>query len=500
MAHQFSSVLSGNFTQFECWMDNYWLGVLRLTDIHFMPMALNGFLFLYFLVALTLLLKKQLKATKHGPKWASSVSATPNFLPARYQKSHELVSAFSSLVAEDGAGAWPPVATHSCWPMALRPYKQVYLEMIQHLSVETPSLDDGVNRERCDNFRSLMRKLLAERITIVNVTKLMQQMENGNLEILPRDQINGFYCVIANCRHAYRWATIPVVKVAQNEKIVDFPPELEIPWPFLQRHFGVNADSGNNTANVLLNFDDAGERVYKINIGRSDVIRNSEDTFFRMFRDVEIMGYPIYKEMIGAVVSFEEDDQDSCLEHLKNITSLLRNLLKIFYERLSESHVSRSVWLSYIQGFQGWGVGRITNGNFVKYEGVSGNHVLFFQALDAFLGLPPYLKEDALVCYIPLRQRELCIAFRDHSFWPKVNDEDCRPIRDQLVKIIKHMKRFRTAHRSRVMPYLKEPAPERLTMTAGKGVLQGPSPDESLRQLDVMMVERLQQTSDLLTC
>lgn len=87
----------------------------------------------------------------------------------------------------------------------------------------------------------------------------------------------------------HRWGTIPVVKVAQAEKVVEFPPELEIPWPFLQRHFGVTAESGNNTSNVLLNFSETGERVFKINIGVSDMITSSEETFFRMFYDIEVM-------------------------------------------------------------------------------------------------------------------------------------------------------------------------------------------------------------------
>lgn len=86
-----------------------------------------------------------------------------------------------------------------------------------------------------------------------------------------------------------RWATIPVVKVAQAEKIVDFPQELDAPWPFLQRNFGVTADSGNNTANVLHNFNMKGERVYKINVGMSDLIRSSEEVFFRMFYNLEIL-------------------------------------------------------------------------------------------------------------------------------------------------------------------------------------------------------------------
>ena len=82
---------------------------------------------------------------------------------------------------------------------------------------------------------------------------------------------------------------IPVVKVAQVEKLVEFPPELDVPWPYLQRNFGVTAESGNNTANVLHNFNENGERVYKINVGMSDLIMSSEETFFRMFYDLEVL-------------------------------------------------------------------------------------------------------------------------------------------------------------------------------------------------------------------
>lgn len=87
----------------------------------------------------------------------------------------------------------------------------------------------------------------------------------------------------------HRWATIPVVKVAQSEKVIEFPPELDAPWPYLQRNFGVTAESGNNTANVLLNFNEKGERIFKINVGMSDLITSSEEVFFRMFYDVEVL-------------------------------------------------------------------------------------------------------------------------------------------------------------------------------------------------------------------
>ena len=86
-----------------------------------------------------------------------------------------------------------------------------------------------------------------------------------------------------------RWATIPVVKVAQQESVVDFPPELDAPWPYLQRNFGVTAESGNNTANVVHNFNERAERVYRINVGMSDLFQSSEDVFFRMFYDLEVL-------------------------------------------------------------------------------------------------------------------------------------------------------------------------------------------------------------------
>ena len=47
------------------------------------------------------------------------------------------------------------------------------------------------------------------------------------------------------------------------------------------------------------------------------------------------------------------------------------------------------------------------------------------------------------------------------------------------------------------MPYLQQPAPERLTMTAGKSVLEGATAEETkeaLRSLDQMLITRLKET------
>ena len=133
---------------------------------------------------------------------------TANILRIKDLKSlkvrHETASILSELFDEDGAGAWPPKANHTSWPEALRPYKTIYLELVPLLPTAKPSLDDNVNNERRNKYRSLMRKLLNERINISQVEDIMASMEAGNWDILPRDQLNGFYACVAVCRHAYR--------------------------------------------------------------------------------------------------------------------------------------------------------------------------------------------------------------------------------------------------------------------------------------------------------
>ncbi|TGO34967.1 hypothetical protein BHYA_0175g00200 [Botrytis hyacinthi] len=413
---------------------------------------------------------------------------------------HEVAAAMSRLVDEDGAGAWPPNTNHDSWPMALRPYKEIYFQLIPLLSAAPPSLDDDVNNERREKYRSMMRKCLMERINIPQVVAIMAAVEAGNWDLFPRDAYNGFYCCIAVCRHAYRWATIPVVKVAQLEKIVELPSELDAPWPYLQRNFGVDADAGNNTSNVLLNFNTRGERIYRINVGMSDLIRSSEEIFFQMFYDLEVVAFPIYHEMVLSVLSYNSSSPSTCLPHLRTINTRLRDLFLVFYENLTKSRVSHSVWLSYVQGFQGWGVGKIVSGEYVKYDGLSGNHVLFFQALDAFLGMERYLSDENMERYIPVRQRELCLVLKKYSFVRGKKETGERQIEEEFAKMVNQLKLFRAAHRARVMSYLQEPAPERLVMTAGKSVLENSnnkSLDDALKPLDDMLADRLKETANV---
>lgn len=153
-----------------------------------------------------------------------------------------------------------------------------------------------------------------------------------------------------------------------------------------------------------------------------------------------LQAFPIYYEMVYAIICFEKNDRVSCVSHLENITHRLRSLLSVFYENLTESRVSHSVWLSFIQGFQAWGIGKMINGEFIKYDGLSGSHVLLFQALDAFLGMDRYLTDENMIRYIPLNQREFCIAIKKHSFHNKMKEHGDTRIDDEFRNIVNHMK------------------------------------------------------------
>ena len=149
--------------------------------------------------------------------------------------------------------------------------------------------------------------------------------------------------------------------------------------------------------------------------------------------------------MICAIVRYDQKNVAACLEHLENITFRLRHLLKVFYENLVESRMSKSVWLSYCQGFQGWGVGRIIDGEFVKFDGLSGNHVLCFQAIDAFLGMEKYLTDENMIRYIPVNQRRLCEELKRATFRGRLEGNEHPKLEAEFQKIVNHMKVSQTS-------------------------------------------------------
>lgn len=119
---------------------------------------------------------------------------------------HEAASVLASLVHEDGAGNWPPKTNHdhTTWPKALRPYKEIYLQLAPLLPVTTPSLDDDYNRNLITKFRGQFEVLLKQNIELADVISLLEDAAAGNWSIMTREIYNAFYACLAWSRHAYR--------------------------------------------------------------------------------------------------------------------------------------------------------------------------------------------------------------------------------------------------------------------------------------------------------
>jgi hypothetical protein len=117
---------------------------------------------------------------------------------------HDVHSAFMTLINDEGAGSWPPRATHDEFPPALRSYRQIYAAMAPLLATANPSLDDECNKIRCQEFRSRMQALLTEKVDMKAARSALETVQSGNWDAFPRDAYNGFYSCIACLRHAYR--------------------------------------------------------------------------------------------------------------------------------------------------------------------------------------------------------------------------------------------------------------------------------------------------------
>src|SRR6185369_9816882 len=108
------------------------------------------------------------------------------------------------------------------------------------------------------------------------------------------------------------------------------------------------------------------------------------------------------------------------------IAAGLRPVLGAYYDRVHDKTIARNVWLSHVQGFFAWGMGKedAATGEWIKFDGLSGNQVMLFQAVDAFLGLGLYLSEETRHGNVPRLQREFCDAISRASFRRVLGDSE----------------------------------------------------------------------------
>lgn len=148
----------------------------------------------------------------------------------------------------------------------------------------------------------------------------------------------------------------------------------------------------------------------------------------------------MYYSMVASIVQYENGQKEACLDALRKVSELLRVALKVYYETLVEGKISRTVWMPYVQGFQGWAAGEIENGTYVEYDGLSGNQLPMPFFMDAFLGLSQYLPDESMLRYIPISQRRLRDSLSRHNFREKAKLEGEAEIEEEMQRIVKQMR------------------------------------------------------------
>lgn len=156
----------------------------------------------------------------------------------------------------------------------------------------------------------------------------------------------------------------------------------------------------------------------------------------------------MYHSMVFSIIAFDRHDADACALHMSLIASKLGSALAQYYDRLHDKSIAISAWLQYVQGIHAWGVGHhdATSGQWVTYDGLSGNQVLLFQALDAFIGIEPYLSLSDQELNMPVRQRRLCRSLERHCFRFRLEElgsgesESERSVKRSFTEIVRLLK------------------------------------------------------------
>lgn len=118
---------------------------------------------------------------------------------------HETAGYLQSLIMFDGAGNWPPRASHGkLWPQPLRPYHEIYMQLVPRLSCAALLPNDPSSYKRCEDYRAQMRMLLKDQVVIADVVALLSDAEAGTCSGFDAKAYNGFYACIALSRHAFR--------------------------------------------------------------------------------------------------------------------------------------------------------------------------------------------------------------------------------------------------------------------------------------------------------
>ncbi|KAF8136012.1 hypothetical protein K438DRAFT_1639546 [Mycena galopus ATCC 62051] len=423
------------------------------------------------------------------PTWSAPATVAPSDAEPcekilRDPLNHRAIECLRDLIRLGGGGTWPPTATfEDSWPLPLRAYHHVLRGMETSLPVEESSLDHAHNRVIIDAFRARTRSEVGRCINIAEVERALEEWESKSGV---QSAWLGFFTCISFLRHAYRWGVTPIVSEAQSENSVEFPPELDVPWSALQRHFGISSPSGCMTSICYSNIVADNHLQYSVTAGMPEVHNSTEFWNTKLVTDMEVKILPVYHLFAQAIAFMELLDPEAARDALKSANDVLRAALKYFFSTMVESKMSHTVWMAYVQGFQGWALEGI--------DGISGGQSLIFRTLDSFLSIRPWPTPEKERLHIPEAQRNWLNCLRDYDIRAVAKERDYTQVTDELESLVKQLRLWRMGHMRRMQPYESVRRPERKTMTAGISVVDAPDEEQMIVHLKKELGHRLTQT------
>ncbi|KAJ7623741.1 hypothetical protein FB45DRAFT_838132 [Roridomyces roridus] len=399
---------------------------------------------------------------------------------------HDVLTRLRSLIVVGGGGSWPPRATYrETWPVALRSYDSVYRAMEPSFPVPESSVDNAYNRKIIDSFRSRMRSQLDTHVDMEQVRRAFEGAES-----CPQGVWLGLFLCLSFLRHSYRWGVSPIVSEAQSEQSLDIPEELELPWRYLQRHFGTASPGGCMTSLIYCNLREDDSLEYSVTVGLPEAHRSTEYWTTKLTSEMEVRALPVYHLFAQSIAHLDEGDASAACATLKSANETLRAAFKFFFSTMSEAHISREVWMAYAQGYQGWTLGGV--------DGSSGGQSVLFRTLDSFLGIRPFPTPEKESLHLPTAQRDWFNYLREYDIRAVVKacveGEEGEALTAELDALVKQLRVWRMGHMHRMVRYESVHRPERQTMTAGISVVDSPSEDQMIEHLKRELGKRLAQT------
>lgn len=301
-----------------------------------------------------------------APKLSSALSSTC------------LTSTLDDMMRTEGGGSWPPKPTYrDSWPDCLHLYDHVARQAPPRFVTPElrPNYTDAELRQRIDENRLWLEQSLAS----INVEQVMST--------LPALEVNarlGFLACLAYLIHLYRWGTLPVVAMAQDEKKIAFPDNINLPFRWLNHLYGIESSGGCLFTMTLVNVIPNGghlEMAYSNmrHMPQQSVVDAERYNAF-VFYEMERISLELYRSIAQCQTYLTQGQEQQAADALKQGHVALKAAFRHFFDTLKEEKIQKEVWMSHAQGFHGWGV--------EDFDGVSGDHSLLIRTLDAFLDIP----------------------------------------------------------------------------------------------------------------